>query len=447
MNKIGLIIRREYWTRVRKKSFIIMTLVGPLLFAGLTMGSVFLAMLDNTEHEVLIVDQDNLITRDHGGTIAPRFVNNFEGSDNIRYHFTNNMLEDSIFKNSIYTLMVDINGQNISKGHTYLTYKKTPSLDVKSKLNNDISKSLEEMRVKDSLNIAWEKYKSMKVHMSFIERDIDKVGVEENASIKAGIGFVFAIVIYMFIFLYGTQVMRGVIEEKTNRIVEVLISSVKPFQLMMGKVLGIGLVALTQFVAWVVLGAVFTTLGLAFFGADSMATVAQAKGSLPVEVTNEIANAEAISKVMDFMNSVNWPLLIFVFIFYFIGGFLLYGSLFAAIGSAVDSETDTQQFMIPVSIPLIFGFFISEMMIINPEGPAAVWGSIIPLTSPVVIMVRTAIGFDSGEIWVLIVSMVLLVATFLGVIWIAAKIYRTGVLMYGKKASYKEIWKWLTYKG
>ncbi len=446
MNKIGLIIRREYWTRVRKKSFIIMTIVGPLLFAGMMIGSIYLATLDTTQHEVLIVDQDRLITKVIDGELVPKFAENYAPTKKMRYHFTNKMLADSTFKNSIYTLMVDINGETMTKGFTYLTYKKAPSMEAKSKVNADLEKSIEAIRVTEELKLDWDKYKKMKVNLNFIERDIDKIGVEENMEVKGAIGFVFAVIIYIFIFLYGTQVMRGVIEEKTNRIVEVLISSVKPFQLMMGKVIGIGLVGLTQFVIWVILGTILSSIGMAMIGADTLTTIADTGGTLPVDVTQKMEIAQQMSGGLQTVLSINWPLQIFVFIFYFIGGFLLYGSLFAAVGSAVDSETDTQQFMLPITIPLVFGFIIAEMMLMNPEGPAGFWGSIIPLTSPVVMMVRTAmVGTDS--IWVLILSMVLLVATFVGIIWVAGKIYRTGILMYGKKASYKEIWKWLSYKG
>jgi len=445
-NKIGLIIRREFWTRVRKKSFIIMTIVGPVLFAGLMIGGVYLATLDTTQHEVLIVDQDRLITKVVDGNLVPKFAENYKVTKKMRYHFTNKMLEDTTFKNGVYTLMVDINGKTMNQGKAWLTYKKAPSMEAKNKINSDLEKSIEAIRVTEELKIDWEKYKGMKVNLSFIERDIDKVGVEENLEIKGVIGFVFAIIIYIFIFLYGTQVMRGVIEEKTNRIVEVLISSVKPFQLMMGKVIGIGLVGLTQFVVWVVLGAILSSIGMTMIGADTLSTVAETSASMPVDVTSKMELADQMSGGIEIFMSINWPLQIFVFIFYFIGGFLLYGSLFAAVGSAVDSETDTQQFMLPITIPLVFGFIIAEMMLMNPEGPAGFWGSIIPLTSPVVMMVRTAmVGTDS--FWVLILSMVLLIATFVGVIWVAAKIYRTGILMYGKKASYKEIWKWLSYKG
>lgn len=445
MSKIGLIIKREYGTRVRKMSFIIMTILGPILFAGLMIGTVYLGTLDNTEHEVLIVDQDRLITKNVKGNIVPKFRENYKETTNVRYHFRNEMISDSTFKNSVYTLMVDINGETMSKGLCYLTYQKAPSLAVKNKINSDLEKSIEAIKVTEKLNVEWEKYKAMKVNLSFIEQDIDKIGVEENLSAKAGIGFVFAIIIYFFIFLYGTQVMRGVIEEKTNRIVEVLISSVKPFDLMMGKVVGIGMVGLTQFLVWVILGSLLTLLGLGMFSGDLLGSGMMGGGVMPEEMIENAELSASIGQVSDIIFSINWPLQIFVFVFYFIGGFLLYGSLFAAIGSAVDSETDSQQFMLPMTIPLVFGFYISQMAMMNPEGPAGFWGSIVPLTSPVVMMVRTAM-FGTENLWSLILSMVLLVATFIGVIWLAGKIYRTGILMYGKKASYKEIWKWLKYK-
>jgi ABC-2 type transport system permease protein len=268
------------------------------------------------------------------------------------------------------------------------------------------------------------------------------------------LGMFGAILIYFFIFLFGAQVMRGVIEEKTNRIVEVIVSSVRPFQLMMGKIVGVALVGLTQFVLWVVL-----TLGIVAVFQVSYADeikASQAKemlmgnatgtsGGNSVDAAIESEDSEnGIGEVFSALRSVNYTLMIGGFLFYFLFGYLLYAALFAAIGSAVDNEADTQQFMLPITIPLIMSIVSAQYVINNPDGPAAFWLSIIPFTSPIVMMIRLPFGVPYME---LLLSGVLLILGFLGTTWLAGKIYRTGILMYGKKVDYKELWKWVSYKG
>ena len=270
---------------------------------------------------------------------------------------------------------------------------------------------------------------------------------------KTLVGFFFSILIYMFIFMYGIQVMKGVIEEKTNRIIEVIITSVKPFQLMMGKIVGIAFVAFTQFALWVILMFGFITIAQGFIVDQKQEAVMeqvqqlqenQSLQSGEVQLADN-ANPFDITDPDNLLNRINWPLMIGLFAFYFLGGYLLYAALFATIGAAVDNETDSQQFMLPVTAPLIAAYAISAMMMENPESPAGVWGSIIPFTSPIVMMVRVSMGIESGHYWELILSMVLLVLGFLATTWFAAKIYRVGILMYGKKVNYKELWKWLRY--
>jgi ABC-2 type transport system permease protein len=248
----------------------------------------------------------------------------------------------------------------------------------------------------------------------------------------------------MFVFLYGVQVMRGVMEEKTNRIVEVMISSVKPFQLMMGKIIGIAGVGLTQILIWIVLGIVVVSALTFVFVVD--ADMIQQASEMSKQMPNDAAkNAVAIqggSNVMFALSTINFPLIISCFVFYFLFGYLLYAALFGAIGAAVDSETDTQQLMLPVTIPLILSISLASAIISEPNGQLAFWMSVIPLTSPVAMMVRVPfIGIG----WELLLSITLLILGFLGTTWMAAKIYRVGILMYGKKATYKELVKWLFY--
>ncbi|HXC03766.1 MAG TPA: ABC transporter permease, partial [Bacteroidia bacterium] len=257
------------------------------------------------------------------------------------------------------------------------------------------------------------------------------------------------VVIYFFIFLYASQVMRGVIEEKTSRVIEVIISSVKPFQLMMGKILGIALVGLTQFLLWVLLSiAVISPVSNYFLNAKhykEISAAQQPKIGMPVNgAVNNDSGETSSSKIVDFLGNQPWGWLITCFTFYFLVGYLLYASMFAAVGSAVDSETDTQQFMLPVSMPLILSMAMSGVVVTNPDGPIAFWFSIIPLTSPIVMMMRLPFA---PPLWQLLLSMSLLLGTFFVSTWLAGRIYRTGILMYGKKSSWKELVKWLFYKG
>ena len=310
-----------------------------------------------------------------------------------------------------------------------------------------MQESLERFRVVDSLKLDYEKYKRAKLDVSFAEININKLGEEDHTQERAVIGFVFAILIYMFIFMYGVQVMRGVLEEKTNRIVEVMISSVKPFQLMMGKVVGIGLVGLTQFLIWVILSAVLATFGLNYFESHLVNGAAVLEnGAVVGNGMNQAAMAQSLmnNEAINWIFLINWPLMVGMFIFFFIGGFLLYASLFAAIGAAVDSDSDTQQFMLPVTLPLVFSYIVSAMLITNPESPIGNFFSIFPLTSPITIMVKTAIGNIS--VLHLISAMASLIVAFLFFIWLGAKIYRVGILSYGKKVSYKDLWKWIRQK-
>lgn len=449
MNKIWLIIQREYLVRVKKKSFIVMTFLGPVLFAGLMFGAIAVTMSDDTNYDVLVVDSPGVITQfaPDGRTLLPRFADRFKDSERVHFHFSPEALPPDAFKSSDYNVMVELDEATLNDGKCNFYFKKLPNQFATEKIKDELQESLERFRVTDSLQLDYEKYKRAKLNVRFHEINIEKLGQEDKTTEKAGIGFVFAILIYIFIFMYGVQVMRGVIEEKTNRIVEVIVSSVKPFQLMMGKVIGIGLVGLTQFVMWIALSAIVSTIGLSFFSNEvtsGAAVVEQAQvlqqGASGGPSVQELMDNQAIGWLFD----INWPLMLGLFLFYFIGGYLLYGSLFAAIGAAVDNETDTQQFMAPVTVPLIFGYVVSAIMIQNPESPAGTFFSLFPLTSPITMMVKASIGSSP---WLIVLSMLILVATFVFFIWLAGRIYRVGILMYGKKASYKELWKWIRYSG
>ena len=437
MSKITLIIQREYLTRVKKKSFIIMTLVGPLLMAGLIFARVWLEMIPEVPKKIEIIDESMM------------FKGKLENSKNLLFFFPNNTLTNAkanFYKND-YDILVFI-PENIIDSHSIqLFYKKQPGLTTQDNIKNLIQNKLEDWKLIAS-GIDKNKLESVKTKLNVIANKLQKTGEEEKSNNEAGIiiGFVGGLLIYLFIFLYGAQVMRGVIEEKTSRIIEVIISSVKPFELMMGKIIGIALVGLTQFLLWVMLTIAITSVVSNNFlekKYDSTMVVEQTyKSNTPTNVEQEI-NKPDLGEVGEMLQNINLPVILACFIFYFLGGYLLYGSLFAAIGAAVDSEADTQQFMMPITIPLIFSFIAAQVVVTNPESPMAFWFSIIPLTSPSVMMVRLPFGVPYYEV---VLSMVLLVLGFIGTTWLAAKIYRTGILMYGKKPTYKELWKWLFYK-
>ena len=448
MGKIGLIIKREYTTRVKKKSFLLMTILGPILIVGFLVGAIWLGQQEEKDLNILVLDDTYVLS------------NTLLQSE--KYHLTSSQdegienIDDGktfLKENDQYDIFLYLPG-NIVSGNTSvgkLFYKDAPSSNVQRHLENIVDGSIERLRLKE-LNISNEDYSRLKNKVQL--HTIDVVSNEEkNVGMRAGVGFIFGLMIYMFIFMYGIQVMKGVIEEKSNRIVEVIVSSVKPFELMMGKIIGIMFVGLTQFIIWVILSLTLTTtLSLTVFpdmmSPQKMAETAQME-QVAVGIEIEPVNSEAEDVGKEFQdlifNQIPWGLMIGLFIFYFIGGYLLYGSLMAAVGAAVDSETDTQQFILPITAPLIFGYIVAAMAIDNPNSVAVEWCSQIPFTSPIVMLVRVSMGAE-GLALEIITSMVLLIGTFVGTTWVAGRIYRTGILMYGKKASYKEMFKWLRHK-
>lgn len=443
MGKIGLIIGREYFSRVKKKSFLIMTILGPILIVGLFVGAVMLSLSEDSVHNVLVVDDTTVVADSLKNTSSISFVKSNEDLTSSK----------ATFREAPYTMLLWIPENGISSNAAKIFYEKYPSLISQKAVGRQLERVFELYKLREG-NISYDDFRRIKTTVHIGTIDIEKGNdSEDKGKAEAGfIGFAFAVIIYMFIFLYGVQVMRGVIEEKTNRVVEVIISSVKPFQLMMGKIVGVALVGLTQFALWIILTSVAITFIATMFpdkfsAADAVEMQQMSTQMMQEEVIQEIAKNDDASEIIDLVfNRINFPLMLGLFLFYFLGGYLLYGALFAAVGGAVDSEVDTQQFMLPITIPLVFGFIVSQFAVQNPEGPAAFWFSIIPFTSPIVMMVRVAVGME-GNGWQLILSMVLLVLGFIFTTWIAGRIYRTGILMYGKKVTYKELWKWLRYRG
>jgi len=457
VSKVKHIIIREYTTRVRKKAFIIMTLLGPLLFAALMVVPVWISQLEEKEEkEILIVEFDRI-----GNPVPDSLMilkNVFKDKPLLNFHYLGDLSEKqakAIFTNSNYYGMlfarhnVLFSGEKVSvKFYT----KKHPPQGIKY----HIKKSLEDFL----LDIKLISYKVppnvLGTLKSKVELEIQRVGKEgfkgtENIEKKRAVGYISGFLIYIFIFFFGAQVMRGVAEEKSNRIVEVIVTSVKPFQLMIGKIAGIGLVGLTQFFVWIILSFFIFHFTESFLieknlkslqNEQQVTELFQKTVPLNQDAQQHAAGETEINELIDGFRDINFAYILTFFIFYFICGYLLYASMFAAIGAAVDNETDTQQFMLPVTIPLVISIVVMMNAISNPDGDIAFWFSIIPFTSPIVMMAR--IGFDV-PIYQLALSAMLLIISFVLMTWIAAKIYRTGILMYGKKLNYKELWKWLKY--
>ncbi len=450
MNKILLIISREYLTRVRKKSFIIMTLLSPLLFAAMIVVPTWLNSQEDTKEKVIAIE-------DHTGLYA----NTFEDSKYIKYESltsSGSIEKQKIIRNGYDALLV-INNDLLQKPSDIQLYSDGQiTMDIQDNINHQLNTYLKDQKLKsfqiEGLNEKIKEINGFHVNIQTIRLDKDGEEKEGNAVLAMIIGMVSALMIYMFMLMYGTQVMKGVIEEKSSRIVEVIISSVKPFQLMMGKIIGIGLVALTQFLLWIIL-----TLGVT--GITQGIARSNDKGTQPKEIsitqhiedgqnhiiedsTNNSKPDDTMSKVMDLIFDARMLTTVAFFIFYFIGGYLVYSALFAAIGSAIDNETETQQFVMPILIPLILSIYVAMAVFKNPHGDIAFWFSMIPLTSPVVMMSR--LPFDVPT-WELLLSMFILTASFVFLTWFAGRVYRTGILMYGKKVNYKEIWKWFIQSG
>ncbi len=435
MNKIWLIIEREYMTRVKRKSFLLTTLIVPIVIIGFyaVIIAVSISGESNTQR-IAIIDEANL------------FNGNIESGKNEKSTFTfiHNENEQS-FKNKYrdqgYSLFLyipptaDKNTDQIK-----LHSQAAVNLFAKSALERKINTAIEKKRLADA-KIDPEIYKNIKADVE-IENTIDSAKGEQKsvAGVAYAVSFIAGILIYMILLIYGTMVMRGVMEEKTNRIAEVIVSSAKPFQLMMGKIVGIGAVGLTQFAIWIVLMSILQLI-IPFIFPDFFN---QLSNPVLANPALQQANPSKMFTIMQGLHSLPIAKILFCFIFYFLGGYLLYAALFAAIGSVVsEDQQEAQQLVFPVMMPLILGFVIMTKAINDPDSGLALFGSMFPLTSPIVMMGRVTYGVPW---WQLAISMALLVAGFLFFTWLTAKIYRTGILLYGKKITWKEMWKWLVRK-
>ena len=436
MNKIWLIIKREYLTRVRNKTFILSTILLPLFFIGFIFASAYFSIKSEDKQKIAVVDENGI------------FKTSFQSDKVITYEFPTD-INSTNFKEKGYTAFLYIPKNYESKEDSIsLVSIKQLGIDaedkVKVQLNNAIRNKAFlqnniDKKILDSINAIDE---ASLYKFSPVIKQGDKTA-QSNSGLSYGIGYGSGILIYITLFIYGAAVMRGVMEEKMNRIAEVIISSVKPFQLMIGKILGIAAVGITQLLIWIVLIVGLSTLFTSFISAD---TIHQAQA-----INSSVGSAGNSSAAMGFLTakntllSANWALILPCFLFYFLGGYLFYASLFAAVGSVVNEDPqEAQSLMLPITMPIILSFIILTTAVGKPDAPISVWGSIIPFSSPIVMMARIPSGSVPG--WQIALSMLSLIAGFLLTAMLAAKIYRTGILLYGKKVTFREIGKWLFRK-
>lgn len=440
MNKTVLIISREYLTRVKKKSFIILTLLVPILFAALMAVPVLVATQTQEHANIMVVDDNEV------------FINNFRENDKLSFSYQSGNIEE-IKKDALegdYDAVLYL-PKSTQKMVANLYYTEEPSMYLRSDLESQIDNIFFDKVLQDSFNINVNQYNTLKklTQSEITMIQIDEKGEEKEsmAELNKSIGMICGFFIYFFIFLFAGQVLRGVLEEKNNRIVEVLISSVKPIELLIGKIVGIALVGLTQFLMWIVLTVVILT-GIQIATPNLIDKQAQIEnaiemsGDVQLSDLEETFDAESIFNEISNYFPISFTELILCFLFFFLTGYLIYSALFAAVGSASDNETDSNQLTMPLTMPLLLTIILIMPIADNPNGQLAFWMSIIPLTSPVAMLTRLPSGVP---LWELLLSMVMMLLFFVFAVWFAAKVYRTGILMYGKKVTWKEIWRWLKY--
>lgn len=437
MGKLKLIIKREFFAKVKNKSFIIMTVLSPLLMVGLFSLIVFLNQKNSEEvRTIAFVDESQLLSSVFSDSPSTKYVDlTALGIDEARKQS----------EKSYYGLLhIPKNDSlvSISKGIQFYSLD-SPSLSLLGDLENKLERKIRDLKIEQlQVNVAQIKATETNVEIAtenFSGEKSSKIGSILRMIAGGGFGYL----IFMFIIIYGTSVMRSVIEEKTSRIIEVIISSVKPFQLMLGKILGNALAGILQFIIWMISAGFLLFAVTLIFGPEATSS-GTSMGQLNPEMMQQVQETATSDLQVALVELKNLPILtmFFSFIFYFLGGYLIYSSIYAAIGAAVDSETDTQQFMMPVLMPLIIAIYVGFSVIENPHGPIALGFSLFPLTSPIVMLMRIPFGVPW---WQIAISMALLLVTFVLIVWFAAKIYRVGILMYGKKPSYKELYKWLKY--
>ena len=440
MSNFSVILKREYLSRVKKRSFLIITFLGPLFFAALMIAPSLMMMKSDsmeTKKTIAVLDETDW------------FNGKFESSDINTFVYTNTDENIDTLKKLILegvydaVLYVPATSLNVPTNAKLYSNKQIP-MSLSSYIKSEMKQEVEHRKLlAHGIDPKIVKSVNTSINISTIRMDEEEGEKTSYAELESIIGLALAVIVYFVIFLFSNQVLRGVIEEKSNRIIEVIISSVKPFELMMGKIIGIALVGLTQFLLWIVLtiGIYLVASGI-ILGPEIMSP----SGTVMTEEISQIVDTtqgqDIMLEVVSMIESINFKAILISFLFYFVFGFLLYAALFAAVGGMVDNETDSNQFVTILSMPLIVAIVCSTAMLNNPDSGLGIWLSMIPFTSPVSMMIRIPFGVPY---WQVVVSLLILVLTFVFITWIAAKIYRTGILMYGKKPSLKEIWKWLRY--
>jgi ABC-2 type transport system permease protein len=438
MNKILLIAKREFLSRVQKKTFLLTTIGLPLIIFVFYGMIIYFSVKTTDNYKIAVADNANIFN----GKL-------FNKDNEIVFEFVHTPLTElqKDLEKDKYDAYLFVPATYVIEGKDTLQFRSNKAMGImtRDKIQTRINKALEEKRLM-GLNISKSQLDSLqqeKETINFTSAN-GKTENETKVGVSYAVGMISGFMIYIILFIYGTMVMRGVMEEKVNRIAEVIISSVKPFQLMMGKITGIGTVGLVQFIIWIVL--VFgVQFGIAMLFPDLVGHM-QGQPIQPagMQAAQAMKNSGALTGLMEGLNTINFPLIIGCFIFYFIGGYLLYSSLFAAVGSAVNEDPqDAQSLLLPITMPIVFGMVIMMKAVNDPNSSLAIFGSLFPLTSPIVMMARVAHGVPEGVSYLqLALSMVFLILGFLGTTWVAAKIYRIGILMYGKKATWKEMIKW-----
>ncbi len=444
MSKIGLIIGREIKSKLSNKTFIIMTLLAPLLITGFFAFIIKMTQSEKTDQHVLVIDESQL------------FIDKLSGNDYISLAYSNQKLEDAVedFNQRGYTCLLWISPTVIEggAGAIKLFYKKSPGFAFQNYVKDQMERIVYEHKLKAN-NIDPNVIANSKQNIKIILQKVNDLGKTEEQSSFGYIGFISGALMFMFILMYGMMVFRSVMEEKTSRIVEVIVSSVKPFELMLGKILGIAILGFIQFVIMGIITFALTSLLSVVFLKDANAQLKvfeQQQELVKKQGTNinlnqleKFDDKLELFELMKKFKQVDFVEVFICFVLYFIGGYLFYSAIMAAIGSAVDSEADSQQFITPVMIPLMVGYFISTKTILDPDSSTVFWGSMVPFTSPIVMMSRITNGVPA---WEIAVSLGVLFVSFVFMTWLAGRIYRTGILMYGKKTSWKELGKWLFYK-
>jgi ABC-2 type transport system permease protein len=441
MNKIWLIIQREFLNRVQKKSFLVATILVPLIFPAIIGGMVWFMIKETESAKPEVVH-----VLDESGKFA------FENSKKFNFATESESLEkakEKYNKTEDFALLY-LPAFDVSKPEGFVIYtKENPSIEKIGELENVLEDRIRDLKL-EQYNIDKATLSSLKTKVDLKQVNISETGEEKssNSGILYGLGFVLGILIYMFVLIYGIQIMQGVIDEKTSKIVEVIVSSVKPFQLMMGKIIGIASVGLLQFIIWILIITFVSSGVLGYFGLKmpQQQMTEQMMDRMDAEQKEQLAEAQntKVNELLGNLGQIPFGKIAAVFVFYFLGGYLLYGALFAAVGSAVDSIQESQQFQFPITLPLLVGYMGLFLVILrDPHGPMSFWLSVIPFTSPVAMVGRIAFGVPT---WELILSMVLLIGGFILTTWVAGRIYRVGILMSGTKVNYKVLAKWFMIK-